>query len=90
MERCIYLHHKLNEEVQKSDKVHPLSRLTQSLAFPDLYTQQCVNDAKVVFEEEFISFQLAELAKGNNFDDGFYDDILKSYKGKGIFSGEIL
>jgi len=83
------LYHKLNDDVYSSRNVHSLRKLRRSVAYPDKFTQQNVNDAKVVFEEETIAYLLQFVA--DQLDEEYYfDDIMKEYERKDGHSGEIL
>ena len=86
----IALYHKLNDEVCSSLNVRTLRSLRRSVAFPDHFSQQNVNDAKRVFEEETIAYQLQQLANDQEYDQSIFDGVMEDYSGKIGYSGEIL
>ena len=86
----IALYHIVNEHAKNPFKVHDLRGLRRSVAYPDAYSQQNVNDSKRVFEEDCISFQLQKMANDLNAEANIFDDILKDYYGNYACSGEIL
>ena len=47
--------HLSTDKVHNEHSCHPLRNLRRSVAHPDKHTQQNVNDAKMVFEEETLS-----------------------------------
>ena len=84
------LYHTVNEHAKNPYNFHDLRGLRHSVAYPDAFTQQSVNDSKRVFEKDCISFQLQKMANDLNAEDNLFDDILKDYYGNYACSGEIL
>ena len=56
----------------------------------DQFSQRNVNDAKRVFEEETIAYQLQQLANDQEYDQSIFDGVMEDYSGKIGYSGEIL
>eukprot|EP00536_Pseudo-nitzschia_multiseries_P010146 jgi/Psemu1/25142/gm1.25142_g len=86
----IALYHHLKENCEYSINVHELKGLRRSVAYPDQFTQQNVNDAKKAFEEETISYQCQWLANKIGCTPDFFDKLLEEFQNKDGCGDEIL
>eukprot|EP00536_Pseudo-nitzschia_multiseries_P009757 jgi/Psemu1/24207/gm1.24207_g len=86
----IALYHHLKENCEYSMNVHELRGLRRSVAYPDQFTQQNVNDAKKAFEEEIISYQCQWLANKIGCTPDFFDKLLEEFQNKDGCGDEIL
>ena len=69
--------------VETTNTIHPLRKLTESVAFPENFTQMNVNDAKAVFGVEVLDclFQLVtDQLKAKN---GVFDAMFDRFEGNG-------
>eukprot|EP00536_Pseudo-nitzschia_multiseries_P005420 jgi/Psemu1/12527/gm1.12527_g len=86
----IALYHHLKENYEYSMNVHELRGLRRSVAYPDKFTQQNVNDAKKAFEEETFSYQCQWLANKIGCTPDFFDKLLEEFQNKDGCGDEIL
>eukprot|EP00536_Pseudo-nitzschia_multiseries_P009562 jgi/Psemu1/23564/gm1.23564_g len=86
----IALYHHLKENCEYSMNVHELRGLRRSVAYPDQFTRQNVNDAKKVFEEETILYQCQWLTNKIGCTPGFFVKLLEEFKNKDGCGDEIL
>ena len=86
----IRLYHHLRENFEGSVNVHELRRMKRSVAYPDQFTKQNVNDAKQVFEEATIAYQCRWLADKMGFSEDFFDALNKEFRERDGYSDELL
>eukprot|EP00536_Pseudo-nitzschia_multiseries_P002489 jgi/Psemu1/5661/gm1.5661_g len=86
----IALYRHLKENCEYSMNVHELRGLRRSVAYPDQFTQQNVNDAKKAFEEEMISCLCQWLANKIGCTPDFFYKLLEEFQNKDGCGDEIL
>jgi hypothetical protein len=64
--------------------------MKRSVAYPDQFTKQNVNDAKQVFEEATIAYQCRWLADKMGFSEDFFDALNKEFRERDGYSDELL